>query len=319
MKQIAFLALCLPLPVLAAPSPDEIAAATYGGGPLPDGQSAVTAVVQTLLDRAGVSPGVIDGYAGGMSTSAIRALEMREGLQVDGVMDVEVWRAIGGEGADPVVQTYEVTEEDAEGLVDAIPEDYAKRAEMPSLGFVRVSERLAERFHMDEDFLLALNDGIRIVPGVSISVMVPGDPVTGEVARVEVDKAAGRLRAMDAGGNVLSDYPVGIGSDDNPSPTGTHEVVAVAPEPNYTYDPEANFQQGDNDEKLILPAGANNPVGGTWIDLSKPTYGIHGTPEPAKLFVSSSHGCVRMTNWDAEELSNMIQNGATVEFLDENA
>ena len=319
MRIMFALAFALPLPALAAPSPDEISSATYDGGALPDGQSAITAVVQTLLDRAGISPGVIDGYAGDMSTSAISALEAREGLEVDGEMDMEVWKAIGGDGSDPVIRTYEVTEQDAEGLVDIIPEDYAKRAEMDSLGFVRLSEKLAERFHMDEDFLLALNEGLRIVPGVRISVMAPGEPVTGEVVRVEVDKAAGRLRAMNAQGKVLADYPVGIGSDDNPSPSGAHEVVAVAPKPNYTYDPEANFQQGDNDEKLILPAGANNPVGGTWIDLSEPTYGIHGTPEPAKLFVSSSHGCVRMTNWDAEELSNMIQNGATVEFLDENA
>ena len=109
-------------------------------------------------------------------------------------------------------------------------------------------------------------------------------------------------------------YPATIGSEDNPSPSGVHTVEAVAPMPNYTYNPE-NFVQGDNTETLVLPPGPNGPVGSMWIDLSEPTYGIHGTPEPALIDKTNSHGCVRLTNWDAQELSTMVEPGVTVEFL----
>ena len=114
---------------------------------------------------------------------------------------------------------------------------------------------------------------------------------------------------------MIASYPVTVGSEQTPSPSGTHEVVALAMNPTYTYRPDVNFQQGDNTQALILPPGPNGPVGSVWIDLSKPTYGIHGTAQPAKLFVWASHGCVRMTNWDVEELAHMVSTGIAVEFV----
>lgn len=290
--------------------------ATFEGQGLPDGQSALTVKVQTLLDRAGTSPGVIDGWKGGMSETAIMAFERRHGLEADGILDEETWAALGGPDASPITMSYTITEADTDGLVDEIPDDYSDRAEMTTLSYTSVSERLAERFHMDEDFLIALNGGGSFDAGRDITVIDPGDDVTAKVARIEVDKTARRLRAYDDAGGVVVDYPVSVGSDELPSPSGVHEVVAVAIEPNYTYDPEVNFKQGDNDERLILPPGPNNPVGTVWIDLSKPTYGLHGWPDPAELFVSSSHGCVRMTNWDATELAHLVSEGVPVEFLE---
>jgi lipoprotein-anchoring transpeptidase ErfK/SrfK len=91
--------------------------------------------------------------------------------------------------------------------------------------------------------------------------------------------------------------------------------VAVAPEATYSYRPDVNFQQGDNDEPLTLPPGPNNPVGGIWLDLSAPTYGLHGTPEPDLIDKIQSHGCIRMTNWDARELAGMVEQGTVVEFV----
>ena len=111
-------------------------------------------------------------------------------------------------------------------------------------------------------------------------------------------------------------YPVTIGSDAMPSPEGIVSVVAIAPDPTYHYDPEVNFQQGENTEPLVLPPGPNGPVGSVWIDLSRPTYGLHGTPEPSVLFQRSSHGCVRLTNWDAEELAALVREGTVVEFME---
>jgi lipoprotein-anchoring transpeptidase ErfK/SrfK len=136
------------------------------------------------------------------------------------------------------------------------------------------------------------------------------------VTRIEVDKKQAQLRAFTASGDMVAAYPVTVGSDQLPSPSGTHRVVAIVREANYTYQPNENFQQGDNDEPLILPPGPNNPVGGIWIDLSEPTYGLHGTPEPDKIDKTPSHGCVRMTNWDARELAEMVSKGTVVEFID---
>ncbi|PRY95525.1 lipoprotein-anchoring transpeptidase ErfK/SrfK [Hasllibacter halocynthiae] len=311
----ALMAPLLAVPAFAAPTAEEIESATYDGGALPDGQSAITFVTQVLLDRAGVSPGIIDGYSGGMTETATRAFEMREGLEADGVMDEDVWEALSGPDAGAITQSYTITQDDASGLVGGIPQDYAERAEMDALAYTSVPEKLAERFHMDEDVLRNMNPGAAFQPGETITVAAPGDRMEGTVARIEIDVPAGRLRAFDTNDEILTDYPVAVGSEDNPSPSGTHEVKAVAYEPNYTYDPDENFQQGDNDEMLILPPGPNNPIGGTWIDLTEPTYGIHGTPEPSSLFDAQSHGCVRMTNWDADELGRMVEQGATVEFL----
>ena len=312
---LAALALLVAPPALAL-TPEDVRGAAYEGGALPDGQSGLAFTLQVLLDRAGVSPGVIDGYKGGMTETALRAFEAREGLEVDGVLDAAAWEALRGPGAAPAIQDHTLTEADVSDLTDAIPDDYAEMAEMEALGFTSVAERLAERFHMDEDVLRALNPDAAFEAGETIAVAAPGERLEGEVARIEVRKGEGRLVAFDAEDAILADYPVTIGSAQTPSPEGTVEVTAVALDPTYTYRPDVNFQQGDNDEALILPPGPNGPVGAVWIDLSEPTYGIHGTPEPAQLFEAASHGCVRMTNWDAEELANLVGQGVTVEFVE---
>ena len=300
----------------AAPSSDEINGAAFEGGDLRDGQSALTVKTQVLLDRAGVSPGIIDGYKGGMSESAIRAFEAREGFEVDGVLDDEVWSALGGPNAGAITTEYTITEEDAAVRGEPLPDDYAKLAELDRLGYVTVEEAVAEAHHMDVDFLKALNPDSGFRAGNTVTVVDVGEMATGEVATVTVDKASQRLIAKDANGETLTNYPVAIGSEQTPSPSGTVEVTAVAIEPTYSYNPDENFQQGDNTEPLTLPPGPNGPVGLVWIDLSEPTYGIHGTPEPAELFQAASHGCVRMSNWDARELAEMISAGATVEFVE---
>ena len=311
---LAVALMAIPTVTLAAPSAEEIDSATYSGGDLPDGQSALTVKLQVLLDRAGIAPGVIDGYKGGMSESALRAFERREGLTVDGVLDEEVWSALGGADAEPITQDYTITAEDAQVRGDALPDDYAELAKLDRMGFVTVAEALAEKFHMDVDFLQALNPDAAFSEGETIRVVAPGEDISGAVASIVIDKEARRLTARNEAGDTLADYPVAIGSQETPSPSGTMEVEAVAIEPTYSYRPSENFQQGDNDEPLTLPPGPNGPVGSVWIDLSKPTYGIHGTPEPAKLFEADSHGCVRMSNWDARELAELVSPGTTVEF-----
>lgn len=309
------LLLVVPLPAMALTA-EEIDAAAYEGGDLPEDQSALTVKLQVLLDRAGVSPGVIDGRKGGMSESAIRAFETQQGMEPDGALDEAVWMALGGPEAGSVMQEHTVTAEDlSEVRGEPLPEDYSDLAELDFLGYERASEALAEQFHMDEDFLIAMNPDASFAEGETIVVAEPGEPLQDEVARIEVQKGQNRLAAFNDAGDMVANYPVTIGSDNTPSPSGTVEVVTLAPEPTYSYNPE-NFQQGDNTEPLELPPGPNGPVGSMWIDLSEPTYGLHGTSEPAQLFERASHGCVRMTNWDAGELAEMVREGTVVEFVE---
>ncbi len=295
----------------------DIEAATYTSGDLPAGQSALTAKVQILLDRSGISPGVVDGWRGGMSESAIKAYQRRANLPMDGRMSPVVWQLLQPFASDALTMDYTITEDDAHGLVDNIPTDYAEKAKMTSQGYTSISEKLAERFHMDEKFLLKLNPGVTFAPGATIKATVPAKPIRASVTRIIIDKATRRVAAYDAKGNMVADYPATVGSTSTPSPHGKHTVDAVALNPTYTYNPNKNFKQGNNDRVLIVPPGPNGPVGDVWIDLSEPTYGIHGTATPSRLFVNQSYGCVRLTNWDARELAHMVKaRVTTVEFLD---
>ena len=269
--------------------------------------------LQVLLDREGASPGVIDGLDGGNLRHAIAAFEVMRGLPVDGKTGPKVIAAIDADKQ--VIGSYVVTADDLSTVVGAIPKDYVKMAEMKYLGYARPSEALAERFQMDEDFLKALNPGATFAEGETISVADLGPGKRGKAARLEVDKAEGQVRAYTEDGSLLAAYPATIGSEENPSPSGTHTVRAVVSNPTYTYNPKLNFKQGDNDKVLTLPPGPNGPVGTVWIDLSEPSFGIHGTPEPARIDKTGSHGCVRLTNWDAGELGKLLSSGVPVQFL----
>ena len=269
--------------------------------------------LQVLLDRAGASPGVIDGLIGENVAKGVSAFEGMVGLPTDGVIDPDMLERLPNE--QPVTSRYTIVEADAEDIVGDVPEDYSEMAAMEFLGYETMAEKLAERFHMDKDLLAALNPDASYAVGEEIVVVDPGVPVTGEVSRIEADKSMRQVRAYSADGQLLAAYPATIGSNENPSPSGTHLVAAVAPMPEYTYNPE-NFQQGDNTEVLTIPPGPNGPVGSMWIDLTEPTFGIHGTPEPSRIDKVQSHGCIRLTNWDAEELAAMVAEGVPVEFVD---
>jgi len=254
-----------------------------------------------------------------MSQSALRAFERRTGLPDDGIMDPQVWSLLQAFATRPVTQSYTITDADAAGLAESIPTDYAQKALMPAMAHTSVAERLGERFHMDERFIQILNPGIPLVPGSVIQVASPNPPLRGQVTRIIIDKINRRVTGYNQRGQMIVDYPATIGSSATPSPTGTHTVRTVAINPNYTYNPNINFRQAGNDRPLLIPPGPNGPVGTVWIGLSKPTYGIHGTPTPSQLFQNQSMGCVRLTNWDAEELAGLVSIGGTeVQFLDQN-
>ena len=275
------------------------------------------AALQVYLDRMGMSPGVIDGKKGSNVDKALHAYEVTTGDKLDPRNSEEIMNRLATGGGLPFMD-YTITPADAAGpYVASIPEDYSQKATMPSMGYTRVTEMLAERFHMDEDYLKELNPGVDFnTPGTVVKVANPGPPKTGQVTRIVANKAIKEVQAFDEQGNLVAAYPASIGSTDTPSPSGTHAVARIAFNPNYTYNPKINFTQGNNTKVLTIPPGPNGPVGNVWIALDKPTYGIHGTPDPSKIGKTQSHGCVRLTNWDAQELAKMVKPGTIVQFID---
>ena len=269
--------------------------------------------LQVLLDRAHASPGVIDGRSGGNTDKAIRAYEEMQGLKPDGALDEALWSKLSAD-AGPAVKTYQLTKEDVAGpYVPDLPSDYAEMAKLDRLAYRDAAEMLAERFHMDEALIRSLNPEADFkTEGQTILVADPGAEPETKVDRIVIDKSKGELIAYAQDGRIVLMDPATIGSEDTPSPSGTMKVKGSAREPQYEYDPKKNFQQGQNRQKLTLPPGPNGPVGSVWIDLSKPTYGIHGTPEPSQIDKTASHGCVRLTNWDAEALSRLVKPLETV-------
>jgi len=275
------------------------------------------ASLQILLDRKGASSGVIDGRFGSNLDKALIAYRDITGENLHSTDAAKIKADLAASGGDAFV-SYTITAEDAAGpFVASVPADYGAKAQLDRLSFTSVSELLAERFHMDEAYLKSLNPGAAFSrPGTAIKVANIGQNATTPVTRIVADKARKQVRAYDGAGRLVVAYPATIGSADTPSPSGTHAVERVAFDPDYTYNPSVNFKQGDNNKILKIPPGPNGPVGSIWIALDKPTYGIHGTPDPSKIGKTESHGCVRLTNWDAAELAKLVKAGVPVEFLD---
>lgn len=273
--------------------------------------------LQVFLDREGVSPGVIDGKMGQNVNKAIVAWEQMTGETLDpnNADDIlERLRLSGG----LAIKSYTISAGDAAGpFVASIPDDYAHKAQLPAMSYTSTVEMLAERFHMDEAYLRELNPGVDFsIPGTIIKVVEPGPAKKGNVARIVANKGLKQVFAYGEDGSLIAAYPASIGSSDTPSPSGTVTIERIALDPGYTYNPKVNFQQGNNTQILQIPPGPNGPVGTVWLALSKPTYGIHGTPEPSKIGRTQSHGCIRLTNWDATELAKMVKAGVTVEFVE---
>lgn len=271
--------------------------------------------LQILLDRSPFSPGVIDGLGGENTRQAIaawrKANNLGEGDQADAAMVEQMAAADGG----PVMSRYVLTAADLAGPFSPPPGDDLAATARAGTNFTSALERLAERFHVTEALLQGLNPGVDFRrAGQTIVVPAIGDRALGEVTRIVIDKAERSARAFDASGRLLAFYPATIGSTERPAPSGTLRVLGVAKEPDYTYDPDKlSYDRGD--EKVVLPAGPNNPVGTVWIDLSRDSYGIHGTPEPSKIAKTASNGCIRLTNWDAEQLAAAVKPGVEVQFI----
>lgn len=308
-------------PVSAAASPlgQAINAAAFDPAAVdPQARRNTLIRVQTLLDRAHFSPGVIDGRDGGNLKLAIQAFQKAHDLPMDGALSQALLEALVAADSGPVLVDYTITQTDVAGpFTPQIPkDDYEAMAREPAMNYHDVVEMLAERFHMDEGLLRELNPGANFnQAGATIMVTAAGpDTLPAKVDRIEIDKTLGQVRAFDETGAQVAVYPATVGSTERPAPSGEWAVRTLAPRPTYTYDP-SRLTFGKPKDKLTIKAGPNNPVGSTWIDLTKDTYGIHGTPDPKLVNKRASHGCVRLTNWDAAELGSAVNKGAKVIFL----
>jgi lipoprotein-anchoring transpeptidase ErfK/SrfK len=307
-----------PIEPSASPDAAPIDSADWEAqAPTPQARRDALIRAEVLLARAHFSPGVIDGEDGGNLQNAIAAFEAANHLPVDGKMDAQVWQALARDRR-PVLTDYVITPADVKGpFLAKIPTDMAQMAKLPALGFTSPLEELAERFHMDEGLLKSLNPGADFAKaGTKIVVAALGpDKLPTPVERIEVDKSKRQVRAYGPAGLLVAVYPATVGSTERPAPDGEWAVRAVAPNPTYTFDPSRLSFGKAKEGKLTIKPGPNNPVGSTWIDLTKDTYGIHGTPDPRLVGKTASHGCVRLTNWDVRQLSQAVRKGTVVDFV----
>lgn len=295
--------------------------------------------LQIALERLGFSPGVIDGKNGESLKIAIRGFQAANNLEETGALDEETKAALNRSPSVPVTRQVVIPADFAEQqFVPDLPEDAAEQAKLPALGYRNLMEALAERFHTTPETLIALNSPQTqigagktiIVPNIA-DVMPPRPedaergwgttlamlgvaPEQPSVEKIVVDKSSGWLRAFGADEKLIAQFPVTTGSSRDPLPIGNWTIKGVARNPEFHYNPELFWDVSDTKEKQLLQPGPNGPVGVVWIDLSKPHYGIHGTPEPSTIGRSESHGCVRLTNWDAAKLAGMVKPGVKVVF-----
>jgi len=276
--------------------------------------------LQVLLDRANFSPGEIDGKFGENVKKALRAYSEAKHLQRSDELSDDVWKALTTDDR-PVMTTYTITEKDVAGpFLNKLPSKMEEMRDLPNLGFTSAREGLAEKFHLSEQLLMTLNPGQHFDhAGDMIAVVNVGGDKTGPVAKaskVEVDKGRQTVKLFDSTNELIGFYPATVGSKEKPSPLGTMKVTAISQNPTYHYNPKYQFKGVRSRKPFTIKPGPNNPVGTVWINLSGDGYGIHGTPSPRKVSKAESHGCVRLTNWDAQHVAASVTKGTPVAFVE---
>jgi lipoprotein-anchoring transpeptidase ErfK/SrfK len=318
---VGLLSLVSPDGLRAAPL--QVTAEAINAAELPEGKgrsapsAAVIARAQVMLDRARFSPGEIDARRGENFDKAVRAFAQAQDQPAGNELTKAVWSKLLEIYSAPAIVEYEITEDDVKGpFVPNLPSQFEELKNLESLSYTSAAEGLAEKFHMSEELLRALNPDKtfdRAGEIILVASVLSGEPAA-KVARLEVDKGAQTIRAFDKADRLIAFYPATIGSEEKPSPSGTLKVTLVQNSPTYHYNPKYAFKGVRATEPFTIKPGPNNPVGLVWIGLSQKGYGIHGAPEPSKVSKAESHGCIRLTNWDARHLASTVSKGTPVVF-----
>lgn len=295
--------------------------------------------VQVILDHLGFSPGILDGRPGKSLTAALKGFQESRGLKITGEIDSATLQALHPYRAWRPTHTLLLTPDMLAGpYTNPFPKDPQEQAKLPALGYRSPMEKLAEMFHTTPQVLLALNSPrTRLEPGSKVSfpnalpvsraydaklpadwrktlndLNVSADQPQG--AKVVVDKSDEVLRVLDRQGRLVAQFQATMGSRHDPLPIGTWKIQGASYNPPFHYNPDLFWDAKANAKAATLPPGPNGPVGVIWLDLSKPHYGIHGTPEPSTIGRAESHGCIRLSNWDAARLSLMVKPGTPAVF-----
>ncbi|MFC0242808.1 L,D-transpeptidase family protein [Rhodopseudomonas telluris] len=301
-------------------TPDAIAAAKPDGTKIAgEDPSPLGVRLQVLLDRAHFSPGEIDGRLGENAKKALQAYAEAQQLPGSDTVSDELWAKLTADSR-PVLTQYKLTAKDVDGpFLKKLPAKMEEMKGLKQLGYTSVQEALAEKFHMSKQLLATLNPGQRFKRAGEMITVVDTAPAAAETMkaqRIEVDKTRQTVKAFGDNNQLIAFYPATVGSEEKPSPSGTLKVTEVSPNPTYGYNPDYKFKGVKSRKRFEIKPGPNNPVGNMWIGLSAEGYGIHGTPEPDRVSKAESHGCVRLTNWDAQRIAGLVGKGTPVDFID---
>ncbi len=271
---------------------------------------------QIALARQGISSGSVDGLTGPQTRAALAAFQREQGLPATGELDQFTRQVLILDR--PPTSKYMVNTNDLTRLTPLSP-TWLGKSQQTRLDFESLLELLAETHGAHPNLIRRFNSGLdwSAVPA-GTEVVVPDTSMAefrAEAAFIRIYLHNRVLEAFDGQSNLVAHFPCSIAQKVEKRPAGELYITAIAPDPNYTFNPDVFPESAEAQRlgrKLVLPPGPNNPVGVAWVSLSKPGYGIHGTPTPEQVGRTESHGCFRLANWDATHLLKIVRTGMPV-------